>query len=297
MTAPYFTIVIPTYNRAHLIEATLKSVFSQKFNDYEVIIIDDGSNDRTGEIIRNITDPRIRYEYQENRERGAARNKGIDLAGGQYITFCDSDDLLFPDYLLNAYEIIQKKGDVKWMHLAYEIRRPAGKPIPMRIREKKIIPELARGNPLSCMGVFVSTSILRENQFNENRHLSGSEDWELWLRLAANYQITVDRRISSALILHDERSVIHTSELKLQLRKYLSIGYAFDDKKVKEIFTPYFKVMNAYFDTYISLHLLLAGKNRRGMVYLIRAFTTLPSCILERRFLAILKLMVANLFR
>jgi glycosyltransferase involved in cell wall biosynthesis len=296
MSSPFFTIIIPTFNRAHLIRRTLESALSQKFESYEIIVIDDGSTDETAAVVAGISDPRLKYYYQQNRERGAARNHGIDLASGKYITFCDSDDLLLEDYLKNAHESILAYGDLNWLHLAYEIRRLNGKAIPMQLNEKTFIRDLASGNPLSCMGVFVKAEILRKTRFNENRHLSGSEDWELWLRIAANNPIVIDKRISSALLMHDERSVVHTSELKLQLRKYLSIGYAFEDPMVKKVFSPYYVRMNAYFDTYISLHLLLSGKNSRAMVYLLKAFFKVPSCIIERRFLAIIKLLLKNNF-
>jgi hypothetical protein len=136
---------------------------------------------------------------------------------------------------------------------------------------------------------------MKANLFNENRHLSGSEDWELWLRLASRYPIYFDQRISSALVLHGERSVVQTDELRLLLRKFLSIGFAFDDQVVQNKFGVHKAMMYAYFDTYISLHLLLGRKTFASLKYLFSAIKEYPACIFERRFLAIIKYLLLNI--
>ena len=100
---PLFTIVIPCYNRGHLIKQTLSAALNQEFLNFELILVDDGSTDNTEEIVSVIKDSRFRYFKKENAERGAARNFGIQKARGKYITFCDSDDLLYTNYLLNAH--------------------------------------------------------------------------------------------------------------------------------------------------------------------------------------------------
>ena len=74
--SPLFSIVIPTYNRAHLIGKTIESVLRQEFTDFEILIVDDGSKDNTEEVASTFTDKRIRYLKKQNAERGAARNYG-----------------------------------------------------------------------------------------------------------------------------------------------------------------------------------------------------------------------------
>ncbi len=278
----------------HLIGKTIESVLSQKYKDYELIIVDDGSTDDTENVVKLYLNSFVHYYKKNNAERAAARNFGIIKAIGKYITFCDSDDLLYPDYLSNAYETILNNDDVSWLHLGYEIKRSQGKPVRMAWMENNFMLNLAKGNPLSCMGVFVRNDIIKMNLFNENRHLSGSEDWELWLRLAARYKIIFDQRVSSALVIHEERSVIQTDELKLLLRKYLSIGFAFDDELVSKEFGKMKVIMYSYFDTYIALHLLLAGKVIASLKFLVKAIKNYPACIFERRFLVIIKYFILN---
>ena len=106
---PFFSIVIPTYNRASLIPATLQSVFQQTFTDYEIIIINDGSTDNTQDVLKPFLS-RITYVNQNNQGPGAARNTGIDIAKGEYITFLDSDDLWFSWSLKTYNEVIKKEN-------------------------------------------------------------------------------------------------------------------------------------------------------------------------------------------
>jgi len=98
---PRFSIVIPAYNRAELLKETIASVQAQTFENWECIIVDDGSTDHTKEVIAEVAsvDGRIKYIYQENEERSAARNNGIRNASGQYICFLDSDDRYVAEYL------------------------------------------------------------------------------------------------------------------------------------------------------------------------------------------------------
>ena len=98
MDQPTVSIIIPSYNRAHLIAETLKSVAAQTFTDYEVLVIDDGSKDNTEEILKPLcdTDSRIRYVKQVNGGVSTARNHGLRLARGVFVAFLDSDDLWSP---------------------------------------------------------------------------------------------------------------------------------------------------------------------------------------------------------
>ena len=94
-----FSVVVPVFNRASIIANTLSSVLSQSFADFEIVVVDDGSHDDPEPVIAEIGDPRIRYVRQENAGGGAARNRGIAEACGDYIAFLDSDDVFLPNKL------------------------------------------------------------------------------------------------------------------------------------------------------------------------------------------------------
>lgn len=95
---PLVSVIIPIYNRAHLIRRTLDSVLKQSYRNLEIIIVDDASTDNTEEVIKTIADPRIRYiRHPTNSGGGTARNTGVKEATGKYVTFLDSDDQWLPD--------------------------------------------------------------------------------------------------------------------------------------------------------------------------------------------------------
>jgi glycosyltransferase involved in cell wall biosynthesis len=97
--APLFSVVIPLYNRAATISQTIASVLAQSCQDFEIIVVDDGSTDNPYPALAAISDPRIRYVCQPNGGGGSARNRGIREAGGRYIAFLDSDDFFLPGKL------------------------------------------------------------------------------------------------------------------------------------------------------------------------------------------------------
>lgn len=108
--APAVSVVIATYNRAKLIGETLQSILAQDFQDFELIIIDDGSSDNTREVIAPYRS-RVQYVYQPNRGPSAARNRGVALAAGNWISIQDSDDLAAPDHLSVLYDCVRRRPD------------------------------------------------------------------------------------------------------------------------------------------------------------------------------------------
>src|SRR5687768_637150 len=191
--APMFTVIIPTYNRAGFITRTVQSVLDQTYKSFEIIVVDDGSTDNTEAVLQPIIQEHSNVSYfkKKNEERGAARNFGITKAKGQYVTFLDSDDILYSDHLQVAVELIGKKNSPEIFHLAYEIVRTDGSVVTKynNYSGSLNIRLIRLGNILSCMGVFVRREIAIKNLFVEDREMSGSEDYELWLRLAGQYEI------------------------------------------------------------------------------------------------------------
>ena len=104
MTEPFFSVIIPVYNREKTIAETLESVASQEFRDYEVIVVDDGSDDNTLQIVKQFA--WVKLIEQPNSGPGAARNRGVAEARGKYVAFLDSDDLWFPWTLRRYHEVI-----------------------------------------------------------------------------------------------------------------------------------------------------------------------------------------------
>jgi len=106
---PFFSIIVPVYNREKLIRRCIRSIEKQTFNDWEAIIIDDGSTDGTMDILKNTEDPRIKPFFKENGGVSSARNLGLDQAAGQYICFLDSDDEYESNHLKLIHDFLKEK--------------------------------------------------------------------------------------------------------------------------------------------------------------------------------------------
>lgn len=119
-----FSIVLPTYNRKHMIQKAINSVLEQSYSNWELIIIDDGSNDDTNEFIQTYNDPRIKYHYQDNQGKGPARNLGVEKAIGQYICFLDSDDSYLPNHLSSFYQGINAFPSYKMYRTGAYVKSP-----------------------------------------------------------------------------------------------------------------------------------------------------------------------------
>lgn len=109
---PFFSVVIPAFNRENSILRTIQSVFDQAFSDFELLVVDDGSTDETVNVVNSVSDCRIRIIRQENRGASSARNKGIIESKGKFVAFLDSDDIFLSHHLQQAFDYIKDNGDV-----------------------------------------------------------------------------------------------------------------------------------------------------------------------------------------
>src|SRR3990172_1983562 len=107
---PAVSVVIATYNRSRFLPETIDSVLGQKWQDFELIVVDDGSTDDTRQVIESYGS-KVKYYYQENRGPSAARNLGVRNASGDWIAIQDSDDLATPDYLATLYGYAREHSD------------------------------------------------------------------------------------------------------------------------------------------------------------------------------------------
>ncbi len=107
---PIVSVVIPTFNRCDALEKAIKSVCDQTFDDFEILVVDDGSTDRTGEFLKTQSISKLRYfRFEENRGGNHARNKGVALALGTFVAFLDDDDQWVPEKLAIQLELVEKK--------------------------------------------------------------------------------------------------------------------------------------------------------------------------------------------
>jgi len=121
-TEYFFTVVICTFNRDKLIGRALQSLVEQKYRDFEVIVVDDGSTDQTFGVVKKFREKlNLRYIYQQNKGLSVARNVGGFSANGEYITFLDSDDEYLPKHLLSRYEILTQDRSIQFLYGGIQI--------------------------------------------------------------------------------------------------------------------------------------------------------------------------------
>lgn len=183
----FFSVVIPTHNRAGLLAETLETVFAQEERDFEILVVDDGSTDETPEVLSRYAG-RIEVLRQENRGPAAARNLGIERARGQYVAFLDSDDRWFP-WTLALYRDAIERHDSPAMIAGTHVDFRGGERPPMPCRtsaEMRVFADyLATARAalwLGTCGVAIRTDALRAVG-GFTGHAFNAEDSDLWLRL------------------------------------------------------------------------------------------------------------------
>lgn len=112
MTTPFFSVIVPVFNRAPVLEQALRSVLVQSYQDFEIVVVDDGSTDNVRAVLDKLRDPRIRYLRQDNQGGGMARNTGINAAKGHFIAPLDSDDVFLPLHLERMKLLLDGKENV-----------------------------------------------------------------------------------------------------------------------------------------------------------------------------------------
>lgn len=192
---PYFSIILPVFNRAETISVAIRSVLTQSFANWELIIVDDFSTDSTVHRIKQFSDSRIKLiSNPKNMGPGFSRNIGINLARGEVISFLDSDDSYFPEFLektSNAFKSSEGNAGFSWTGL--EVKYPRGTIQELWVPKVKISPYYTFLKQLR-IGTNSGFSILRKvfdqcGGFNES--LMAAEDTEFLLRIVRKFDFVI----------------------------------------------------------------------------------------------------------
>lgn len=177
------SVIIPTFNRRELLQEAIHSVLEQTYRNFELIIVDDGSNDGTRDLVTSLSNT-IKYIYQENQGPAAARNRGIQKARGQFVTFLDSDDLWLKDKLKVQIEFMKSNPEALVCYTdEIWIRRG------VRVNPKKKHQKHSGWIFSYCLPLCIvspSSVLMRREFFNLagyfDEQLPACEDYDLWLR-------------------------------------------------------------------------------------------------------------------
>ena len=189
------SVIIPTYNRAHLLGRSIQSVLAQTYGNLELLIIDDCSGDNTGEFVKGLSDERIRYyRNEQNMGPAASKNKGISLAKGEFLAFQDDDDVWKPEKLARLMEVWKREGNEETGMIYHEMQeKESAEFIPPR----ELPLEWKSGEIFRYMLLYPivggAASLIRKTYMDELggfcENLGSIEDYEFYLRMAKKYRI------------------------------------------------------------------------------------------------------------
>lgn len=227
----FFTVIIPLFNKENFIESTLKSVLNQNFTDFEVLIINDGSTDKSEEKVLKFADSRINYFFQKNSGVSAARNFGIAAAQSDYITFIDADDYWYPNFLQEMFENIVRFPEQKVFSAAIEVETSKKVFASSYSIVKTGDCELVNYFTASCKETVICTScaVFHKSVFEKaglfDVHLKSGEDTDLWIRIGLHYPILFSWKILARYI-YDPESLTKNHKITIDsfnFSKYTSL--------------------------------------------------------------------------
>lgn len=268
---PAVSVIIPTYNRAHLLGRAIHSVLAQSLADFELIVVDDASEDRTNAVVEGYRDHRIRYlRHTENRGASAARNTGINAAQGEYICLLDSDDEWLETKLeeqMAMFEAVPTRVGVIYAGFSL-IWSETGEVVSRRLPSARgnVFPRLLEGNILGS-----PTPMIRRRAFNEvggfDEQLPSCQDWDMWIRLSKLYQFDYVPQILASVHVH-EGQISTDLRSKIQGRQKLLAKY-------RDSLSKYPSILGSHFRDIGRLH-HLDGDVAQGRKYLLQALKTAP---------------------
>ena len=242
-----FSVVVPLYNKANEICATLDSVFAQDFTDFELIVIDDGSTDSSAELVKKYNDPRLRLLSQKNQGVGPARNRGVQEAQSPFIAFLDADDYWYPEHLANFNKLIERFPQARWMATAYEkaFTPSLVKSVdtPLRMKDKgwkgpvdNYFAMAQKDAPAWTSAMCFSKVFFDQlGGFNPEITMGAGEDTDLWIRAALAQPLYWVNSVSARHQQYSSNRISHAPTLKRQfidLDRYESLAKNNESLKV-----------------------------------------------------------------
>lgn len=207
------SVIIPTYNRGHFVQASIHSVLEQTYSNLELIVVDDGSTDNTEELVASMSDARLHYVKQPNRGRSNARNHALSLAKGKYITFLDSDDLYLPNKIEIQVDYLKKHPGTGMVYTSAHCINEQGDMI------KHKYEATVSGLIYESVAFFSRVTITLPTvmtykevmdfvgDFDEQMHRF--EDTDMWRRISKNFRIDAIPEYTCLLRTHDDNSLLN----------------------------------------------------------------------------------------
>lgn len=273
---PFFSIILPTYNRSSFISKAINSVIQQSYSNWELIIVDDESTDDTALVVKPFLSDKIKYFYKKNEERSAARNYGINLSKGQFICFLDSDDYYLNNHLEEFYKIIKSNNFLAALYYCNTYEDNKGELIPIPENNTQginIIDTIIQFN-LGCPRTSLHRDILIKHKFNEKINIG--EDTDLWIRVLKKYPLIYNPVYTVVYLAHPDRTaeisninsiILQISNIKRFIKE--DIDHYISKKTRKKL----------YNEAYYALvkHCIIKKKHFKAIFYLFFTIIIFPS--------------------
>lgn len=285
---PKISVVIPTYNSARFLGEAVRSVLEQTFQDFGIIVVDDGSTDNSKAAVDSFADLRIRYIYQENRGVSAARNAGIAVSQGKYIAFLDSDDIMLKDALKEGVEVLDAHPEVGFSYGQASITDETGRIYRTQkssfLKSSSIVDSEAQVKELLfCCRITTSTVIVRRSCFETiGRFCDGlnyAEDRHLFIRLAKRWPVAYIAEPLVRYRVHSSQLHRHVDPKVVERAILLILSEVFDDHEIVTHFQPLKR--RAYSNSYFRIAAYAYGQDMEmSRHYLRKAVRTYPRVLL-----------------
>lgn len=278
VVAPKVSVIVPAYNVRSYIEDALVSLERQSLQEFEVVIVDDGSTDDTAEIVKPfvVRDSRFQLLHKQNGGLSSARNYGIRHARADYIALLDGDDVYEPDKLAAHVAVLDSAAEVGVVYSASRVIREDGRPTFMRLSGKPV-----QSDPLLALLCknFVghgSNAVFRRCLFDEvgefDETLRSSEDVDFWLRIAATQRWRFHREPRALCCYRVRPSGLSFNVLQMQRCNEQVISAAY--RRSPELVEPALPTAYAYMYRYLARLALTAGDAEQARDFIERAIAS-----------------------
>ena len=274
---PLVSVIIPTYNHAPYLGEAIQSVLRQTYENYEIIVVDDGSTDNTREVVAKFGE-KIRYIQQDNQGLSAARNTGIRAAKGELIGLLDADDLYEPEFMETLVPILESDSEIDGVYCSARTVDIENNPLPQLIGRG--LPPNQFRNSLLRGGFFPPLCMFARKYCYEELGLfdlsfQGCADWDIWLRMSTRYHIVgIDRTLTRYRI--EPNSMSHDIGHMLDDRTRVLQKYFADDPDDQFQWTHQHKQAFGYNYLRTSIEFLQAENQGKADQYLRQAFDIYP---------------------
>lgn len=230
-TAPIFSVIVPLYNKEREVESTLRSVLAQTHQPLEIVVVDDGSTDRSAEIVESLGSPLIRLIRQSNAGECAARNRAMSEARGEWFALLDADDEWKPEFLEEVAAMIEEWPDCGIYSTAFDIVSPTGRvrgncPTQRGVVENFWRESMTRYVTIPSATVLSRKAVEQLGGFPEGMKMGGDQ-W-MWIKLASHYGVCFSPRAlcNYSMVASNRSGAIYTPEVtKYTLEEMLDKPY------------------------------------------------------------------------